>query len=353
LKKITNYILLTLLLIVFSTTFVGAETINISLESALDLALENNLNLKEAKISLEKSKLEYQKSIANNLTTQSDYNELRAKYTLKNAENTYDSTRDSLIKNVVQQYNNLILTKYNLKILEKREKLENKLLEESQAKYEIGDIGNVSLLEQKNNYQDARYNYKSSQDNYEQSLREFKTKIGVGREDNLKFAELIKPEIWQVNEDKVLKEALNNSIDLKLKEMNLELARLDKERTEITSSKIDRQIAEKAVEEAEISKKRAKSDIENNSVLAYHDYQQAIEEMQLKNNNFEKAKEDYRLKKEQYNEGLITESELLNYEINKMQAEYDYLSAVTNYINKRIVLRQQMNVELEVIDSAK
>ena len=192
-KKITNYILLTLLLIVFSTTFVGAETINISLESALDLALENNLNLKEAKISLEKSKLEYQKSIANNLTTQSDYNELRAKYTLKNAENTYDSTRDSLIKNVVQQYNNLILTKYNLKILEKREKLENKLLEESQAKYEIGDIGNVSLLEQKNNYQDARYNYKSSQDNYEQSLREFKTKIGVGREDNLKFAELIKP----------------------------------------------------------------------------------------------------------------------------------------------------------------
>jgi len=140
-------------------------------------------------------------------------------------------------------------------------------------------------------------------------------------------------------------------MDLKLKEMNLELAKLNKKRTEITSSKIDRKIAEKTVEEAEISKKRAKSDIENNSVLAYHDYQQAIEEMKLKNSNFEKAKEDYRLKKEQYDEGLITESELLNYEINEMQAEYEYLSAVANYYNKRIALRQQMNVELEVIDS--
>jgi len=351
LKKITSHILLTLLLIVFSTTLVGAETINVSLESALSLGLENNLKLKEAEISLEKAKLEYQKSIANNLTIQSDYNELKAEYTLKNAEISYKNTRDSLVKNIVQQYNNLILTKYNLHILEKRQELENKLLDESQAKYEIGDIGNVSLLEQKNSYQDALYNYKSSQDNYEQTLREFKTTIGISRDSNLELSEFTAPEVWEINEDEVLKKALNNSMDLKLKEMNLELAKLNKKRTEITSSKIDRKIAEKTVEEAEISKKRAKSDIENNSVLAYHDYQQAIEEMKLKNSNFEKAKEDYRLKKEQYNEGLITESELLNYEINEMQAEYEYLSAVANYYNKRIALRQQMNVELEVIDS--
>ena len=348
-KKITAYIVFALLLTVFSTTLVGAETININLQSALNMALENNLNLKEAKISLEKSKLEYQKSIANNLTTQSDYNELRAEYTLKNAEISYKNNRDSLIKNVVQQYNNLILTKYNLQILEKRQELENKLLEESQAKYEIGDIGNVSLLEQKNSYQDAQYNYKSAQDNYEQSLREFKTTIGINRERSLELSEFAEPEIWEVNQDEVVNTALNNSMNLKLKEMNLDLAKLDKKRTEISSSKIDIKIAEKAVEKAEVSKMRTKSDIENNSVLAYHDYQQAIEEINLKNSNYQKAREDYRLKKEQYDEGLITESELLNYEINKMQAEYDYLSAIANYYNKKIALRQEMNVELEVI----
>lgn len=350
-RKTTIHVLLILMLLVFSTTFVGAETVNISLESVLNKALENNLKLKEAKISLEKSELEYKKSIANNLTTQSDYNELRAEYTLKNAEISYENTRDSLIKNAVQQYTNLILTDYNLKILEKRKKLENKLLEESQAKYEIGDIGNVSLLEQKNSYKDALYNYESSQDNYEQSLREFKTTIGMDREKSLDLSKLTVSEIWNITQDEVIAKAFENSMELKLKEMNLKLAKIDKKRTEITSSKIDRKIAEKAVEKAEISKIRSKSDLENNSVLAYHDYQQSIEEMKLKNNNFEKAKEDYRLKKEQYDEGLITESELLNYEINKMQAEYEYLSAVANYYNKKIALRQQMNIELEVVNS--
>lgn len=347
-KKIAIYISFILIVFIFSTTLVGAETIEIDLRSAVDIALENNLELEEAKISLEKSELEYEKSIANNLTSQSEYNKLRAEYTLKNAEISYQNTYDSLIKNVVQQYNNLILTKYNLQILEKRQKLENKLLEESEAKYEIGDIGNVSLLEQKNKYQDALYNLKSSKDNYEQSLREFKTTLGIDRESKLEFNEFKEPEIWEISKEEVIKTALNNSLNLELKEKDLELAKLDKKRTEISSSKIDIKISKKTVEKAEVSKKRTKRELENSSVLAYHDYQQSIEEMELKMNNFEKAKEDYRLKKEQYDEGLLTESELLNYEINKIQAKYDYFSSVANYYNKRIALRQQMNVELEV-----
>lgn len=350
-KKIVTYGSLVLALVIFTSTFVGAETINTNLDSAVNMALENNLELKEAEISLEKEKLEYEKSIANNLTTQSDYNKIRAEYTLKNAEISYKNTYDSLIKNVVQQYNNLMLSKFNLQILEKRQKLENKLLEESQAKYEIGDIGNVSLLEQKNSYQDASYKFRSAQDNYEQSLREFKTTLGLDIENKLELSKFKEPKVWEISKEEVIKTTLNNSLNLKLKEKNLELAKLDKKRTEISSAKIDKKIAEKTVEKAEISRKRTKRELENSSVLAFYDYQQSIEEMRLKKSNFEKTKKDYRLKKEQYNEGLLTESELINYEISRMQAEYDYLSAVANYYNKKIALRQQMNIELEVVNS--
>ena len=339
-----------LVLLIFSTTVVEAETININLKKAVNMALENNLKLQEAKIGLEKSKLEYKKNMANNLTTQSDYNELNAKYQLKNAEISYKNTYDSLIKNIVKQYNNLVLSKYNLEVLSKRKELENKLLEESKAKYEIGDIGNISLLEQKNKYQDSRYNYRSAKDNYEQSLREFKTTLGIGRSNELKFEGLSDLEIWEVNEDEVVDKTIANSLSLELKEMNFKLAKLDKKRTEISASKIDREIAAKTVEKAKVSKERTKSELENSSVLAYHDYQQSIEEMKLKKNDFEKAKKDYILKKEQYNEGLLTESELLNYKINKMQAEHDYLSALVNHYNKLISLKQKMNIELEVVN---
>lgn len=344
-----TYVSFLAILLIFSTTLVGAAAKNINLESAVDMALENNLDLKEAKISLEKSKLEYEKSKANNLTTQSDYNKLSAEYSLKNARNSYQNTYDSLVKNVIKQYNSLWLAKYNLQIQEKRKKLEEKLLDESEAKFEIGDIGNISLLEQKNSYRDALYNFRSSKDNYDQSLREFRTTLGLADKGELEFSDLKKPKVWKINKEEVVEASLENSLNLKLKEMNLKLARLDKKRSEISSSEIDKKIAAKSLEKAEISKKRTKSDLENNSILAYHDYQQSIEEIKLKESNFEKAKEDYRLKKEQYNEGLLTRSELLNYEISMMQAEYDYLSAITNYYNKKIALQQQMNVELEVV----
>ena len=347
-KKI--YIVLSLVLLLFSSTVMGAEVKTLNLQSAVDMALEQNLNLKEEKINLEKSQLQYEKQNANNLLTQSEYNELQAEYSLKAAKNSYKNIYDSIIKNVVNQYTNLWLSEYNLQIREKRMEVEELLLEEAKAKYEIGDIGSLDLLDQENSYEDARYNLKTSRDDYEQSLREFRTTLGI---DNIKIdlEELPKINIWETNEKEVVKTSLENSINLQLKEMDLKLAKLDKKRAEISASTIDKKIKEKTVEAAEVAQKRIKRELENSSIMVYYDYLHAVEEMNLKKKSWEKSKKNYDLKEEQYNKGLITKSELLNFELTKMQSKYDYMSSIANYYNKRISLKQQMNEKLEVIES--
>lgn len=61
------------------------------------------------------------------------------------------------------------------------------------------------------------------------------------------------------------------------------------------------------------------------------------------------AEERYRIREQQYAAGLITRVEVLEYELNLLQARYNYYSAIANYYQAENNLRQNLNLQTGVL----
>lgn len=340
-------LVLPIMLTVIPMTVIGAEARKLDLKAAVNMGLEQNLDLKIEELNLEKAELEYRKKKANNLLSQSRYSELEAKYTLAAAQNTYQNVHDNLVKNIIQQYTNIWLSELDLEIKDRKVKLEKLLLEAAKAHYEIGDIGSIDLLEQENAYKDAQFNLEIARDDYQRSVKEFKTLLGLN-EIKPVLAGLEPPRVWAVTEEQAIHTALENSIELKLKNEEVELAELDLERAKISAPELDRRIKEVALEIARTEKESIQEEIINSTQQVYYQLKQAVKKMNLKKESLTEAKEKYNLRKEQYKAGLIAETEVLQYEVNMMETEYQYKSAIADYYLQEQSLRQAMNLELGV-----
>lgn len=346
-RKLLNCIALIILVMSVSLPVVSAEVKNLDLESAINIAKEQNLELKLATLNLEKAKLEYQKKKANNLLNQSRYSELQAEYNLNVAENTYQNTINTVINNTIQQYTKLWLYNLDLEVKEKKVEVEKFLLEEAKAQYEIGDIGSVDLLEQENTYKDAEFALETARDDYQQNLREFKTTLGLTETEPV-LADLKHPEVWQITEKEAINAALENSIELQLKGEELELARIDLERTKVSSAELDKELKKIALELSQVDKEKTKEDIINSVQEAYYQFKQAVKNMGLKKERLTEAQEKYRLVQKQYEIGLLTITDVLQYEINMLQAEYEYKNAIASYYLEEQSLRQTIGLQSEV-----
>ncbi len=340
--------LLMIMLVGLSLSVVAADTIQLDLKTAVNLALENNLDFQIAKLQLDKSRLEYKKQKASNLLRPSHYNELQAETGLNSAENTYQNTRNQVINNTISQYNNLWLADLDLKIKNKNVELEKMRLEEAQAQYEIGDIGSVDLLDQENAYKDAQFNLENARDEYQQSVKEFISNLAK-KNGELKLADLTYEESWQVTEEEAIETALNNSVAMRLTGEKLELARIDLERAGVSAAELDKKIKGKAVAIAELEQEQTREDLITSTQQSYYQFKQAAKKISLTGERLTGAEEKYKLRKEQFGAGLITRIEVLEYEVNMLQARYNHLVAIADYYLKEQALRQKMGLKSGVL----
>lgn len=339
--------------LVLSMPVMAAEVIELDLETAVDMALENNLDYQVATINYERSKLEYQKKIANSLLQPSQYSKVEAEISLNSAENTYRNTRYQIVNNIINQYTDLWLAGLDLDIKNKSVELEQLRLQEAQAQYEIGDIGSIDLLDQENAYKDARFNLENARDDYQQGIREFMMTLNLEdtQVDNteLLLSDLVYTESWPITEEKALEIALKNSVELRLTKMQLELAEIDLERAAVSAAELDKKIKEKSVEAARLEVEKTRREVVNNTQQTYYQFKQAVKRIDLTKERLTGAEEKYKLREEQYKAGLITRIEVLEYETNMLQARYNYLSAIADYYLQEQNLRQNMGLEAGVV----
>lgn len=346
-KKLLITLTMCVLLLGMMGSAVLAEADKLELEEAIDMVLAQNLELKLEKLNLEKAELQYQKKKASNLLEQSKYSELEAEHSLASAENTYQNVFDNLVSKTIQQYTDIRLSVLNLEIMEKRVKLEELMLEEAKAQYEIGDIGTIELLEQENSCKDTEFNLETAGDDYQQKLKEFKTLLGMD-ELNSSLAEFNQPSIWEVTEKEAVETAVDKSINLQLQKDQLQLAEIDLKRARVSASALDIEIAELSKDAAEVRLKQTREDIINSVEKTYYQFKQAVKKMNLQEERLTEAQEKYELRQKQYDAGLITKKDVLQYEINLLEAEHDYRSARASYYLNEQSLRQAMNLETGV-----
>jgi len=342
-SKIFKVSLLMFLLMSISWSVFASEIVNIDLQTAIGTVLENDLDFKIAMINYDKAKLDYEKKKANYLLQQSRYNELEMETSINSAENTYQNTKFQIVNNIISEYINLWLSDLDLAIKNKNMELESLRLEESKAQYDIGDIGSIDLLDQENSYKDTQYSLENARDDYQYSIKEFKTDLQLeNQEFELAGLEYIAP--WQVTEDEAVDKALNNSVELRFKGDQLELARIDLERAGVSAAELDKKIKSKNVQIAELELEKEGEKVKSSTQESYYQFRQAEKKIDLNRERLIGAEEKYNLRQEQFEVGLVTTIEVLEYEINMLQSKYNYLSAIADYYQKEQALRQDMGL---------
>lgn len=274
-----NKTVLLLLLLSFSWSLAAGERVLVDLDTAILAALENDLSFRIAVINYEKNRLEQEKREANYLLQASRYNELEMEMSRISLENNYRNT-----------------------------------------------VNNLAI----------------ARDDYQQRIKEFSRQLDP-LEGELELAGLTYREKWPLSEAEALEIALANSTELELARLELVLAEIDQERAGISAAELDKKIKEKALEVARLELEKRKEEFLDKVRDAYYQYQQAHKRIQLNEERLQGAEERYRIREKQYAAGLISKIEVMEYELNLLQARYNYYSSIANLYQAEEGLRQILN----------
>lgn len=348
--------ILVLMIVFFSFLRIFAEELKeLDLGKAISLALENNLNLKIADLKLKNAQIDYEKIKADNLLTGSRYVELQGDLGLLQAKDNYTQTRNEIIIEVVQKYLQLLLAKKNIVLKEKGVELEKNLFEEVKAQVSAGHKGSLELLQQENEYYNTLFELEKANDDYQQAFKEFRFDLGINETEEtaqeFNLIEVTYPEIWKIDEETALKEAIGNSFALELCKREIELAEIDLERARVASSpSLELQQLKNDVGLSNLNYEKTLKELNNSISKQYYVYKQSINSLNLSQKNLKQAQENHNILSEQVKAGLKTRNDLLSAEISLLQAEYNLNSAILNYHLAKLTLQQLMGQDIKEVE---
>lgn len=337
------------LLVVFSAIVFAADSgKRVGLAEMVSLALEKNIDLKLAEISLEDAKIEYKRAQLNNLLTNSRLVELQSELQMVQAEENYKNTRNAVLMDIVNNYLRISSLQQQLLTAEKEVQLEGKRVEEVAAQVKLGYKSSLELFSQESSYQSAINGLEKLRGDLEQTIRDLRQKLALDAEVEISILELGKPEIWEVDEED-LSLAASSSTLLEIRAGQVEIARSDLERARVSGT-AEMEIRKKelalARAELELEKERQNQELKINN--AYHQYTQAVKNMNMAEKSLLQAEEHYKIIKEQNEAGFVSNNDLLSSELSLYKARDYYQSAISNYYLAMMQLQQAMGRELEV-----
>ena len=343
-------ILFLVIFFIFSGGLFAAETKEMNLNQAINLALENNLNLKIANLDLENAQIDYEKTKASNLLTESRYIQLQGDLGLLQAKDNYIQTRNQVIIDVVQKYLQLNQAEKNITAKNKEVELEKRLLEEVKIQVNSGYKGSLDLLQQENKHNNTIFNLEKANDDYHQSFREFKLELGLNNqgEEEFNLVEVDYLKVWEMGEEEVMQKAIENSFSLELRRRQIELAKVDLERAEVTASpELDLRKLRNNIELANLNFNKTQKELNNSIRKQYYAYKQTVNSLDLSRQNLNQAQESNGIIIEQVKAGLKTKNDLLSAEISLLQAEYNLNSAILNYYTAKLTLQKLIGQKIE------
>lgn len=309
---------------------VNASTTTISLAETIELALQESIDRKIAEIEWENGKIAYQKAMADNLLTQSTYNQGLAELNLQKAEAAYKERIAGVVISALRHFTDVELARMDLKIQEQQLRLSEKALELTHRKVKAQNASEYDLLQAEAALAKSEISYQKDKDSLEEKQQAFYLLIGSdtmipdGKLEYVPFA---------VELTRVLPEVLQSSVKLKETKDSLELAKLDLERQllEETADLLLRD-ARNQVSLAELKVEQAKTSIAQEVRLAFNAAKQAEQAYKASCLSHELERKQYQITKGQVEAGLKTEDDLLKAEISLWEAERSVYDAMTNQV---------------------
>ncbi|NLY90798.1 MAG: TolC family protein [Firmicutes bacterium] len=322
----------------------------LSLDQALEMGLAANYAIKRAKLTWENARLNYEKNKAVQPLTGSRSSELQLELNMLQAEENYRRTKDQALLAIARQYLEVLKTEqertWRRKQLE-REEMTLRLLEQQVAQ---GYETRLALIQQENKYHNARQELKTLEDNYDLLAQELAVAIGWQAGVPVPRLKPVNTALtWELSEDDCLNIALTNSRSLRVAGLEVDLAQLALDRAKIGAIlPVELQELENNLALATLRRDETRWELENSVRQQYRALTRLAENLTLNENHLATVRENFAKVQQQHKVGLLKEVDRLAAEAELLQAEYQMLTAVTNYQLKKWEFQQLLGLDLEV-----
>lgn len=238
----------------------ASETTVLTEDGAVDLALKQNLSLKNSHLDLE-SAIEQEKNKWNNyipgvnlssglskkekflsddgnsspwalsissglsfsLGAYTPLNAKRTEISLRNQELSYISDEKALEVSIRKQFKYLQASKENLTLQEKNIDLAKKRYEQAKINYSNGLISELDLLTSQNSYESLKPEYQDADTTYKQLEMSFMNSLGINFSNKLELVGNLDVEHYDFNSDLLVLSFLANRLDVNANLLKVEL----------------------------------------------------------------------------------------------------------------------------------
>ena len=250
-KRLTALVLGGLMTISFSSAS-AANTVQLNLQDAVQMALENNHNIKQALANVDAAKWNLsnyrrQTGVTLSLSTEVDRaNDFYAKashggdntyftngaqasiplynfslrsgiesagYALNEADVTLENTKQSIRYTATADYYNILNCKNNIKVQEDTVRAYQEHLDNVNAQYRVGTVAKSDVLSSQVNLANAQQALTTAQNNYDIAVATLNNVIGLPTDTVLVIDEQLKHPAYDLNLEDCTNYALNNRAD--------------------------------------------------------------------------------------------------------------------------------------------
>ncbi len=322
---------------------IAQENITLGLSRMIALAISNNLQFKKASYQLENTKLETKKMEAENLLNSSNISSLQQEMTLLNQQNQFQSEKDQLLIQVIDDYFRLLMAEKEIESNKKNEELEKIILEDIEKQVAAGYSIDLDLLQQGNEYYDALFSYQESELAYQQMLIEIKDRLGIEHDQPIDLSEMEVPEFPEISLEDAINKARENSITLRSQEINLEKVKRELEVAKANDlSEIEILRLENNLGIAQLDKSLAEQQLDYQVESQWLNYNQANHDIILSQRSLNQMKENETMIQRQVQAGLRSEEEALSATIGVLDAQSRLISSVRQVYQAYLELQRLM-----------
>ncbi|MFP4020495.1 MAG: TolC family protein [Halanaerobium sp.] len=339
-------LLFIIMIILFSSGMLNAETAEYSLAEIIELAEKKNTSLESAELAKDKAGLELKKLKSQNELNQHHSKKIEAEINSLTTEQEYKQQHSQIIREIISSYLNLLALEKNQQAQEKTTATEASRYQEMEHRYELEEISYSDFIEQQNDLRDAEIELEELKDKYQHDLVDFKNNLKL--ENDFELKNIDAPDYWEISRDEALNQAFENSYLLKIKELEIELAEKENEIDQLEAAEIDKQIADISLKEAELALEDEKEGLEKDVISAHLNLEQATERIDLQQKRVETAENDLDRVKKEAELGSTTQNDIQQSEAAFLTQQAQYIEMISNYYTAAEELASLLNLEAGV-----
>jgi len=324
----------------------AAPEITITMQQAVDLAVQNNSNVKLAEIDRNKKAKAY--SNAQRTSNKLEDSELQSAYSNKmtiylnpkvterqaqQAEQVYQITINEIKIQAESAFYELLKAEENQQIAENALQRTEEQLRIANSKYSVGSVAKIEVIQNEAAQAAANAALSTAQSNTRQKMLELSQIIGVDMNTIVNPSGVFEFNVEDYDYQTLLDKAAKESMSIIEAQNNYDIATwtYDFEVSYYGSNYTDAQLAKEDVHSTAVLLQQAKDNIVTKVNQTYANYKSLEEQYQYRRKAVDMYKETYRLQQLNYEVGKTTYEDVQKASDNLKQAEADLSECIYSY----------------------